>query len=1014
MTPERYQQVGQIYLAALEFESDQRAAYLAEACVGDEALRKEVESLLGYQARSGGIIDQHLIEAAVRAMANDPTSKVIGQDLGHYRILSLLGKGGMGEVYLGEDTRLGRKVAIKLLPTRFTTDAGRVRRFAQEARAVSALNHPNIITIYEIGEAATENGSAHYIATEYVEGETLRQRMANAPHNRMKVVEAVDVAAQVAAALTAAHEAGIAHRDIKPENVMVRRDGYVKVLDFGLAKLTEPSAPGVDTQDPMAPGASTETGIVIGTPRYMSPEQARGEKVDVRTDIFSLGVMMYEMVAGRAPFEGATPSETIASILRDEPAPLIRQVPEAPPELDRIVCRALAKDRAERYQHQPARDLLNDLNLLKQEMLIAKNRKPQAASRKRRIHILSALAPLLLSAIAMWFYFNRPPVLTGKDAILLADFENKTGDAVFDGMLKQALEIQLQQSPFLNIFPEARIRQTLRFMNRPPDARVTAEVAREICQRHDLKALIAGSIAPLGSHYVITLEAINSQSGESLAREQIEAESKEQVLRRLSQAVTQLREKLGESLSSIQRFDRPLEQATTAKLEAFKAWSLGIEHSYGGRPTEAIPFYKRAVELDPDFAHAYSVLSVVYSIHGQLGLAAEAAEKGYKLRDKVDEYEKLRITNFYHAFATGNLDRRIEALTLQKQIYPHVPSGPHDLAQTYITIGQYDQAVAEAREAIRLNPNFAPAHRVLVWALLRLNRFAEAKDALERAQQQHMDPPDFHAILYQIAFIGGGAEGMQQQIDWARGRPYEHMAFDWQTGAAASAGQWRKAQQHARRAIDLTARGETKEITAGYAVEQALRGAVFGDCRQVSADAAQGLKLERGRVSLTRSALALALCGESNQAKPLMDELTKRYPEDTVINSIWLPVIRAGAELRRGNAEQVIEQLQAVTRYEAAAEFWPQHLRGQAYLKLKRGAEAAAEFQKILDHRGYAPLSPLYPLARLGLARAAALTGAAAQSRKACEEFFAAWKEADVDLPILREARREYELMAKR
>jgi eukaryotic-like serine/threonine-protein kinase len=1010
MTPERYQHVGQIYLAALELESDQRAAYLAEACVGDEALRQEIESLLEYQARSGGLIDQPILENAAQALADATTTKVIGQNFGHYRILSLLGKGGMGEVYLGEDTRLSRKVAIKLLPARFTTDAGRVRRFAQEARAASALNHPNIITIYEIGEAATENGSAHYIVTEYVEGETLRQRMTNAPHNRMKVAEAVDVAAQVAAALTAAHEAAIAHRDIKPENVMIRRDGYVKVLDFGLAKLIEPSAPGIDRQAPTAPGASTEAGIVIGTPRYMSPEQARGEKVDIRTDIFSLGVMLYEMVAGRAPFEGATPSETIASILRDEPAPLIRQVPEAPPELERIVCRALAKDRAERYQHQPAKDLLNDLNLLKQEMLIAdpKNRKPQAAGRIRRIHILSGLAPLLLSAIAAWFYFSHPPVLPSKDAILLADFENKTGDAVFDGTLKQALEIQLQQSPFLNIFPEAQIRQTLRLMNRPPDARVTAEVAREICQRHDLKALIAGSIAQLGSHYVIALEAINSQSGESLSREQIEAESKEQVLRRLSQAATQLREKLGESLSSIQRFDRPLEQATTAKLEAFKAWSVGIEHSYGGRPMEAIPFYKRAVELDPDFAHAYSILSVAYSANGQLGLATEAAEKGYKLRDMMDEYEKLRITNFYHAFATGNLERRIEALTLQKQIYPHAHTGPTDLASTYTAIGQYDQAVAEAREAIRLRPDFGPARRGMVWPLLRLGRFAEAKDFIAQSQRQNIDPPDFHFILYQIAFIQGDAERMQEQIGWPRGRPDEYIAFDWQTGAAAFAGQWRKARDLARRAIGLSASGDTQEIAARYATEQALRGAVFGDCRQARADAAQGLKLNRGRVSLPRAALAVALCGQTDQARSLAGELSGLYPEDTLINSIWIPVIRAATELQRGNAAQAVDQLQTTSRYEAVAELWPQYLRGHAYLKLKQGAEATAEFQKILDHRGYAPLSPLNPLAHLGLARAAAKAGDILRSQKAYEDFLAEWKEADPDLPILIEAKREY------
>jgi len=992
MTPERYQQVGQVYLAALEIETDQRAAYLADACAGDEALRRDVESLLEYQARSGGLIDQPILEYAAQAMADATTTKVIGQNFGHYRILSLLGKGGMGEVYLGEDTRLGRKVAIKLLPARFTTDAGRVRRFAQEARAASALNHPNIITIHEIGETPMKDGKRRYIVTEYVEGETLRQRM----RRRMEASEAIDVASQIAAAVSAAHDAGVTHRDIKPENVMLRRDGFVKVLDFGLAKLMEGQS-----------DRETESGVVMGTPRYMSPEQARGEKVDARSDLFSLGVMLYEMITGRVPFAGTTPGEVIASILRDEPTPLGECAPDAPREFERIVGKALRKDRAERYQ--TASELGADLKELKLRIELGTKVGGAMNATRYRLAILAGAALLIsaLAGLAMRSYFNPRPALTGKDTILLADFENKTGDPVFDGTLKQALAIQLQQSPYLNLFPEARVRQTLLEMNRPPDTPATGEVGREICVRHNLKALIAGRVAPLGSHYVITLEAIG-QNGESLARHQVEAESKEQALDALSRAATQLREKLGESLDSIRRFDRPIEQATTTKLEAFKAWSGGIEHSYSGNATEALPFYKRAVQIDPEFAQAWSVLSIVYWTNGQIGLAAEAAKEGYALRERVGEYERLRIDNIYHAFATGNLEKRIELLKLQKRLYPQVWSGPADLALTYTAIGQYDQAVAEAREAIRLRPDFGPARRGMVWPLLRLGRFAEAKDFIAQSQRQNIDPPDFHFILYQIAFIQGDAERMQEQIGWPLGRPDEYIAFDWQTGAAAFAGQWRKARDLAGRAIGLSARGDTQEIAARYATEQALRSAVFGDCRQARADAAQGLKLNRGRVSLPRAALAVALCGQTDQARSLAGKLSGLYPEDTLINSIWIPVIRAATELHRGNAAQAVNQMQTTSRYDAVAELWPQYLRGHAYLKLNQGAEAAAEFQKILDHRGYAPLSPLYPLAHLGLARAAAKASDVARSQKAYEDFFARWKEADHDLPIFIEAKRAY------
>ena len=626
---------------------------------------------------------------------------------------------------------------------------------------------------------------------------------------------------------------------------------------------------------------------------------------------------------------------------------------------------------------------------------------------------LIAFAIVLMSALGAWIYRTRQPILTDKDTILLADFDNKTGDEVFDDTLKQGLAIQLQQSPFLKLFPEEQVRQTLRLMQRSPDERVTAQLAREVCERENVKALVASSVAPLGSHYVITLEAINGQNGESLARAQVEVESKEQALSALARAATGLREKLGESLSSIRQHDRSFEDATTRNLDAFRSYARGADLSVRGRMMEAIPLLQRAVELDPDFAYAWSLLSLAYTSTGRLGLAAKYAAKAYALRDRVNEYEKLAIANFYHGSVTGNIDKRIEVLNLLNQTYPPVWSVMGGLAANYNQIGQSEQAIALAPEAIRLNPNFALPRLALGQSLLRLNRYRDAREVFQQALRQQIERTEFHALLYQLAFIEGDAAGIRRELDWASGKPEEYSALVWQSQAATFGGEWRKAQKFARRAIDLATRSDTVEVAARYATEQALWGAVFGDCRQAESDATRGLNLARGRAALPRAALALALCGEANQARSLTEEIGKLYPEDTLLNSTWLTAIRAALELQRGNAAPALEQLQAASRYEAAAEFWPQYLRGQAYLKLGRGTEAAAEFQKVLDNRGHAPLSPLYPLAHLGSARAATIANNMAQRRKSYEDFLALWKEADVELPILRTAKREYGLGAK-
>ena len=967
-----------------------------------------------------------------------------GRRFGRYEIRSLIRTGGMGEVYLAQDTQLRRPVAIKVLTAEFTNDSERLRRFEHESYAASSLNHPNILTIHEIGS----QGDLHYIATEYIDGESLRDRL---HHSRMQLREALEVGIQVASALSAAHQAGIVHRDIKPENIMLRRDGYVKVLDFGLAKLADSDPKQEQAEDvPTRVMVKTDPGVVLGTSFYMSPEQARGMEVDARTDIWSLGCVIYEMVSGRMAFEGPTTSDVIGLILHKEPLPLGRYGHEIPAELDRIVTKALEKDREERYQ--VVKDLALDLKKLKRhmefELDLERTVPPEDASHAistssgstqttkastaqtdapsvihatssaeyivsqikthKKVAALIAAALVIAVTAAVLFYFKPASALTDKDTILLADFVNTTADTVFDGTLKQGLAVQLAQSPFLNVFPDARVRQTLRLMGRSPDDRVTKEVAREICQRQGLKAFLAGSITNLGTSYVITLEAINGQSGEEIAREQVEAESKEQVLKALTQAASRLRQKLGESLSSIHKFDAPLE-LTTSSLEALKAYSLGYEQATRGKFLESIPFYKRAVELDQNFAYAYVSLAVQHSNTNQPKLAAEYAEKAFALRDRVSELEKLRISHFYYAFGTGEIDKQIETLELYKSTYPRDARAPNNLSDVYLRTGQFEKAAAEAREAVRLNPNSVIGYVNLGQAFIGLSRFADAKEVIAQGLHQNLDSSLFRYFLYQVAFVGGDAAAMQQQLDWLRGKPDEYAGLDWQTQTAAFSGQWRRSQELSRSAIELATRNDAKEVATQYAVEAALRDTVLGQCSQIKAATSQAAGLARNNLFLTRGALALALCGDAGQAQSFVEEVTKERPKDTLINSLRVPLVGAAIQLNRNDPAEAVQLLESAKRYEAAAEFWPQYLRGLANLKLKSGNEAAAEFQKILDNRGQAPLSALYPLAHLGLARATVLTGDLSKSRKAYQDFFALWKDADSDLPVLQEARLEYE-----
>ncbi len=533
-------------------------------------------------------------------------------------------------------------------------------------------------------------------------------------------------------------------------------------------------------------------------------------------------------------------------------------------------------------------------------------------------------------------------------------------------------------------------------------------MAREICQREGLKAFVAGWIAPLGKHYAITLEATDSRSGDTLARVQVEAAGKEQVLQALSQAASVLRRKLGESVRSIQKFGALL-QTTTGSLEALRAYSLANEETVKGNWREAVPFYRHAIELDANFASAYAGLAVLYSNIRDPGLTAKYAAKAYALRDHASERERLAIMSLYYGQVTGELDKRIEILKLHQQSYPRDPAPQSNLATTYSHIGQFEQAVQESRTAIRLSTHSSARYAVLGNALIHLNRFREAAEVYKRALEQHLDSASFHQALFSIAFVNGNRAAMEQQIEWAVRKNMEYRALDWQAGAAAYSGEWRRSAEYSQRAIDADNRTQAADVGAGYAAQTALRGAALGQCAAVKTAASQALSIERNPVSLTRAALALAWCGEAGDAKPLIDELQQQYPQSTVVNGIWLPEIHAAMELKRGLAESAIDLLTPVTPYEAAAEFWPHYLRGQAYLQLKKGSEAEGEFQQILDHRGQNVLSPLYPLARFGLARAAALEHNTAKARKSYDQFLAEWKDADSDLPVLAGAKKAYE-----
>ena len=1006
MDPERWQQVDSLMQAALARSRDERDAYLRQVCVNDDDLEREVRSLLAAQDQAGSFLESPAIAAAARAIAFDPrhqtseaAGSLAGQTISHYRIVEKVGSGGMGVVYKAEDTRLRRFVALKFLPEAVARDPHALRRFEREARAASALNHPNICTIHDIGE---QNGRA-CIVMEYLDGMTLKQRIAERPPGADDLLR---LGIEIAEALEAAHAQGITHRDIKSANIFLTQRGTAKVLDFGLAQVASLRSQSADADATAGPtdtvgGQSTHVGSVAGTVAYMSPEQVRGEPLDVRTDLFSFGVVLYEMATGTLPFRGDSSTQLFASILTEAPIPPARLNPSVPAGVARIIDKCLEKDRGLRYQH--ASEIRTELQRLKRDrdsaQFAARAGTGHRATRWK-LFVPAAAAAVLALLVAGYLYLRGGQKLTDRDTIVLADFTNTTADPVFDGTLRQGLAIQLEQSPFLKIMDDEQVRQNLRLMSLPPGARITNQIAHDVCVRDAAAAAVDGSIASLGKNYVIALQAINCQSGATLAREQVQADDKEHVLNAVGTAATAMRAKLGESRSSIQKLNRPLEQMTTGSLEALQSYTAGRDEMSKGRFLAAVPLFKRAIALDPNFAMAYGSLATAFNNAGEVGLEAEYRRKAFSLIDRVSDRERHSISAGYYE-STGELDKAIDATRAAIGSYPRIWGFHNGSSDRYIRLGQFEEGLKGGQAAVQLQPNAEPPYRRLLDAYMCLDRLDEAKKVAEIVRAHGIDGARIHQRFLEIAYIEDDSTAAARETQWFAGKPEEYVSFGLQAAYLNVHGRRRESSTLYRRAAERALRRGFTDVAAGFEEADARADALVGDCGTAR--------------RLGRPALALAMCGDAAQAEKLAEVTSKRFPNGTIWTTVQLPAIRAATELQRGQPAKAVELLATASPYERA---YPEvaYLRGLAYLRWKKGAEAAAEFKKILDHKGTSWGSTWsdpnwglhYSLSYLGLARARALAGDAVPARRAYEDLFAAWKGADTDIPILQQARAEY------